>query len=857
VDACGLRPVVLFGRAVGEFVAACVAGVFDVPTALALVADPARAVDVAPRPPAITIVSSTTGAVLSAEEATDPAYWAGLLDRPTSLAAAARTLGGHAGVLVDTGRDTLGGPQALPGATTADTLPPTVRITSADREGWLTALGRLWELGVPVEWAAAHHAPRTLLRLPGYRFQRARYWPEIAPTGPFAGDGAAVGRPSGARGMRFLAPAWRRQDGPPAVGSTEPGTTLVLAHPGGLGAALVKQAAVAGDDVLLALPADSGPAQPDEVVFDPARPDHYVRLLTDAHLSDTAPDRPLRVVHALDQRGLGDLVAGCCSLLWLVQAIGRVLPDRHVDLVVALPGAFDVLGGEDRDPMSAAVVGLCGSIAVEYPRIRCRAVDPEATADPATAASWLWSELTLPAPPSAAAGGDAADDHDLPQGVLTAWRRGRRWLPVLERLHLPSVSDDQVWRPGAAYAITGGTSGLGLAIARKLAPMGARLALIGRTALPDPAEWSSWSAGHDPDDRVSQILRAVGELRDSGAEVLLISADISDPVQTSAAFATIRSRFGELYGVLHAAGVPGEGLLQSKTREQVAAVLAPKVAGTLAIADALRDSPPELLVLYSSAVTAAGGHGEGDYAVANAFLDAFAAAEDGAGRVANRVVSVGWGAWRHDRWQAQAYAGAPALRERARRLRDEFGITDVEGADALGRAIAAGPAHLYALNQSLPEMLAAARTLTDPLAMAGQDSGVPVESRFPRPDLRVAYAPPRTDTERRVAEVWQALLGIREVGVQDPFFELGGTSLVSLAVIARLSAEFATELPAAALFENPTVRQLAALLDRATDPGAAQRQQVDDRGGIKRGEQRRALAARAGASTIKRRRTGK
>ncbi|MEI5103016.1 phosphopantetheine-binding protein [Streptomyces sp. PmtG] len=134
------------------------------------------------------------------------------------------------------------------------------------------------------------------------------------------------------------------------------------------------------------------------------------------------------------------------------------------------------------------------------------------------------------------------------------------------------------------------------------------------------------------------------------------------------------------------------------------------------------------------------------------------------------------------------------------------------------------------------------------------------EQRYPRPELRVPYTAPRSETERRIALVWQDHLGMEEVGVHDPFFELGGTSLVGLAVVNRLGAEFGVDLAAASLFEHPTVARLAVLLDESDPDGGADaadptpRQQDTEQQGAARGRRRRSQAA---ASAIKRRRTGK
>ncbi len=82
-----------------------------------------------------------------------------------------------------------------------------------------------------------------------------------------------------------------------------------------------------------------------------------------------------------------------------------------------------------------------------------------------------------------------------------------------------------------------------------------------------------------------------------------------------------------------------------------------------------------------------------------------------------------------------------------------------------------------------------------------------------RPDLRSDYAPPRTHTERIIAEVWQTLLSVQKVGVYDNFFELGGDSLLAVRAVGALRKRINGEIEIYKLFESPTVRTLADALD--------------------------------------------
>src|SRR6185295_6600096 len=206
-------------------------------------------------------------------------------------------------------------------------------------------------------------------------------------------------------------------------------------------------------------------------------------------------------------------------------------------------------------------------------------------------------------------------------------------------------------RHKGVYLITGGLGGLGLALAQHLATsVQARLVLLGRTPLPPREHWPHLLATHDPASGLGRRLQIISDLEARGVELLLLTADVSDPTQVQAAVRQTLTHFGALHGVFHTAGVPGVGVIQLKSAAAAAEVLAPKVLGTLALAQALRDIPLDLLVLFSSVAAAtSGGPGQADYCAANAFLDAFArrhAHDHG------RTIAVGWGEWHWDAWQA-------------------------------------------------------------------------------------------------------------------------------------------------------------------------------------------------------------
>jgi acyl carrier protein len=75
-----------------------------------------------------------------------------------------------------------------------------------------------------------------------------------------------------------------------------------------------------------------------------------------------------------------------------------------------------------------------------------------------------------------------------------------------------------------------------------------------------------------------------------------------------------------------------------------------------------------------------------------------------------------------------------------------------------------------------------------------------------------AYAAPRSDSERTIAEIWQELLRVQQVGLHDNFFDLGGNSLLVVQAQVRLREVLGADLPVVRLFQYPTVSALAKFL---------------------------------------------
>jgi amino acid adenylation domain-containing protein len=515
--------------------------------------------------------------------------------------------------------------------------------------------------------------------------------------------------------------------------------------------------------------------------------------VTTADVSDLPGELPDCIVH---------LDPDFPSLLALAKALADRGVPKPLRIEVVTTGVQSVTGAERIEPEKALVLGPVRVMPQEIENVSCRATDIELSTPVDRLAADLVSALADPPPAS---------------DFAVAWRGTRRWVQGFEPVKLPGASS--VVRPGGVYLITGGLGGVGLALAEHLArAANVRLVLIGRS----PAR----------KDRLVRLM-AIEEL---GSEVLVASADVRDPEALRAVISEARQRFGApLTGVIHAAGVTSGGMIQLKTPASAEEVLSPKVAGTRALAAALADEPPlDFLVLCSAINSVLGGFGRVDFCAASAFLDAFALEQ-------TATVAIDWDTW-SEVGQAAESELPPDLEE-VRRESLKHGMTTAEALEVFDRVLASG----------LPRVVVSTRDLTGLLARqrasaATETADTPrLAASHGRPALSTTFVAPEGEREQTVAGIWEEFLGIQGIGAHDNFFELGGHSLMATQIASRLRATFQAELTIARFFEDPTVAGLAASLSRQEPETDRLASLLDEVEGLSDEELDALLAAEEGA----------
>jgi acyl transferase domain-containing protein len=703
----------------------------------------------APRMP---YISNVTGTWITAEQATDPAYWALHATRTARFAdALADVWRLENPILLEAGPGrTLGvlamqHPARRDGAVSVSTVRHHYENQS-DVEFLLHAVGRMWLAGARIDWEGATDGRRRRIPLPTYPFERRSYWIESSATPTPTPVPAPIARVDD----WFYVPTWERTPYPTELAG---GFWLVIADRSSAGLDVKTKLDARGVESALVWFGQRFHERFDgSFEVRPGELEDYVRLF---RAIEPRAARGLNIVHLGSVTRPFNQEFGFYSLLAIAQALGELNLSVPVKLGVISNGVHEVTGEERLDPEKATVLGPCGVIPKEYPNVTCFNVDLPDTR--------VVDERLL------------AEFAGAQSGAVVAYRGRYRWKRGYQKISLPGAK--RRLKTGGVYLITGGTGGLGLAISKYLAAAcRPTLVLTKQTPALKPG-----------------TTEAIQEIEALGARVEVMVAEASDRGQMHAVVAAVLKKFGAIDGVIHAAGIVRAGVIQAKTRETAARVMAPKVNGTLILYDLLRAAKPDFLVLFSSITTVSTPYAEADYVAANAFLDAFTYFANAEARC--HTLTINWPGWKEVGQLAdlETLPGVEGWKEAAL----ERAIATEDGVEAFQRALSSGLKQVVVSPHNLEQVLADARAPFDP----------------------EAYLRPRRHESRAVAggdalqQIWCDVLGLEQIGVHERFSDLGGHSLLAMQIVAKIRSSYQISFTLRDFFEAPTIAEARALIE--------------------------------------------
>jgi len=375
----------------------------------------------------------------------------------------------------------------------------------------------------------------------------------------------------------------------------------------------------------------------------------------------------------------------------------------------------------------------------------------------------------------------------------------------------PGVSDERMIKASCSYLITGGFGALGLRIAEWLVEKGARnLVLSGRKGVSEEGQ------------------ARIKGLEDAGAKVVQVQGDISRAEDVSRMFKEIEERLPELRGVIHAAGVIDDAVIAGQSRERFIKAMLPKVQGTWNLHEETKGMELDFFVCFSSAASVLGSAGQGNYAAANAFMDAFAHYRRAGGQ---HCLSVNWGAW----GETGMAAGLDSRMQTRLAARGWKSIEPVRGLDILEQLLREDAVQAAVLPVEWKKYLYATYR-NDPPSFFEEVMTGPVSSKQRKGEIAKRLAEV-TESERGpllvsylCAQV-AAVLGMKsqeQIEMRTRLFDLGIDSLMAVELKNRLESGLGQSLHSTLVFDYPTLESLAGYLSGIIFPAGGKTLTSDD-----------------------------
>ena len=608
-------------------------------------------------------------------------------------------------------------------------------------------------------------------------------------------------------------------DAPQAEQAVSEGGWLIFADQSGVASELIKQLEAQGEQyITVSHSAVYAPEQQGEqYIIDPAQPEQFQQLF--ARLTEHEQTTFSHVVHlwsldaaftesaslaTLEQ----DQVTGCLSVMAMMQALSQAGWKQVPRVWLVTQGAQAV--GDQPGPVAVAQAPIWGLGRVighqEFPGMWGGLIDLDQDSAESQVAL-LFTEIR------SATGEDQV-----------AFRAGQRYIIRLAPSHNLTPPMPPAFRPDGSYLITGGLGTLGLLVARWMATQGARrLILMGRTRLPERSTWQALAEDHPQ----RKLVRTIRELEALGATIHLAAVDAADEEQLSS-FLNEYEREGwpPLRGVVHTAGVVQDELLLRMTPEMFQRVLRPKMRGGWLLHRLLQDAPLDFFILFASTGSVIASLGQGNYAAANAFLDALAHHRRALHLPA---LSIGWGPW------SVGMVEQLKLEQFYTRRGIEL-ITPEVGMQVLSRVMNQRPAHLTAITANwataretsplgtMPPMFSQLLAQTDETAPdAASDDGASLLQQLSESPAAERQPMLVSHLRELVARVLQ--LDVAQFSGQESLTSLGLDSMMAIEVKHRIEASLKIDVSVLELLQEVTVVQLAtrllASLQLEAAPGAA------------------------------------
>ncbi len=508
---------------------------------------------------------------------------------------------------------------------------------------------------------------------------------------------------------------------------------------------------------------------------------HIFHMLS---LSDIGEPLSMEELEYRLDRGVNSLFRLCKAIMnrRMLGAISLVIIAKHANKVLQTREAIN--------PENAAMFGLVKVLAKEYSNIRFKCLD----IDDSTLPSTIYNEML-----------DLKDDY-------ITLRNGKRYIEEFDILNIEELPDNKLQiRSGGVYLITGGLGGIGLEMCRYLASKAeVNIAIVGRSVIPNRDAWELISK-EENNEKLIKKLEIIKEIEQVGSNVMYYSADVASETEISKVLCQVREKWGVINGIIHSAGIAGEGLALRKKESIFKQVLSPKVQGTWLLDHLTAKDKLDFLVLFSSNNTLEGMQGQSDYTSANSYLDAFSAYRTG---IDKRTITINWPAWK-ETGMAFDYGVAVDGFMKAMSTTDALNAFEKVLNKDIGRVIigelnSAGSEKGFAFSDMKLRMSdKIKKEIEKPINKTHTPHQNHVNNKEVEITLKGKPNGEYTETEMSVALIWGEVLGFNEFNVNESFFDIGGDSIMVTKVHEFIEKKYPNKVLMGDLFSYTSISKLA------------------------------------------------
>ncbi|MDP4146687.1 MAG: type I polyketide synthase [Bacillota bacterium] len=486
---------------------------------------------------------------------------------------------------------------------------------------------------------------------------------------------------------------------------------------------------------------------------------------------------------------------GVLSLFHLTRALIANKFSKELDIILISDYANQVTKFEESiKPHNMSIFALGKVVKQEYLNLKSRCID----IDDNTSADEIVAEIK--------AGGDS---------YQCAYREGARYIDEFKELNIARQEDKafEIKEQGV-YLITGGIGGLGLEISKFIASKNkVKLALINRSSMPARETWDDILRAAE-NKKMCRAIKAIRRIEVNGAEVLCYSADTANFNEMEQVVTELREKYGVINGIVHCAGLAGDGFIYGREEKIFKNVIAPKTQGTWILDKLTKSDELDFFVLFSSITSILGGQGQGDYTAANSYLDSFTAYRNKQGK---RTITINWPAWKEVGMAADY--GVEDSKNTLKAVSTDIAIT-IFGeilSKEIERVIIGEPNYgvLSEIEEALPINLAhKIRLGINEHRSNKKDTSLDNKARTSAVLIKGGSKEDVfSETEKKIAGIWSEILGLEEVDIYDNFNSLGGDSILATRLLRKLEKEYPGMIDIADVFAYSTVNAMAQYIE--------------------------------------------